>query len=84
MNIPYPDEDSPDLSDEEVAGAIQSQSPKDVGQLIHLSCSSCGATPMAFAKHERRRRKPHHYWRVTLRCEAGHEVKKVLQMTWMQ
>ena len=72
-------EDSPDLSDEEVAMA-QAATEKDIpDHLRGITCCACDE-PITRMKHELRRRRPYHYWRVRLHCAAGHESLRIFRM----
>lgn len=72
--VELPEEDSPDMTLDELAGAIDAATP-DV-MVEHLSlphpCPVCqGATRTR--KHLLRRRAPHYYTRVFFLCQNGHE-----------
>lgn len=90
MNMPQFDvtdlnQDSPDLTDAEVEGAVVTASYGELRYaLIHLSCASCGVGPLLPHKHALRRRKPGIYWRMTLACGEGHEVTKTYRADWLE
>lgn len=79
----FPDDDSPDLSDEEIAAAMDTvDAPAFSRMLISFSCPSCG-TIGNVVHHERRRRKPDHFTRVTFRCANAHTVVKTFRINWV-
>ena len=71
----YPEDDSPDLSDEEIEGAAETKDAQDLQEkmvaLIHLSCGSCSGSVQG-TKSALRRRKPHLFSRTEFKCENGH------------
>ena len=74
-----PDEDSPDLTDEEIGRAISTVNVDDLTQRITGDLgpgSQLGA-------HELRRRKPHLYWRARLRTPEG-ERTLIFLTDWLQ
>jgi hypothetical protein len=74
---------SPDLSDEEVSGAIPTARAEDiVPHLADQKCRDCGKT-LAVTFHEKRFRYPHFYWRSGLRCPDEHTEERVFQVTWL-
>lgn len=79
----FPDDDSPDLSDEEIAAAtVTADATTFARMLISFSCPSCG-TISTDVHHERRRRKPDHFTRVTFRCQNAHSVVKTFRINWV-
>lgn len=87
MPQPMPEEDSRDLSDDDIGRAIQTGGLDDIvsiiGPLRGLACRVCG---LGFQEvgHELRRRAPHLYWRVTSKCRSGHPVSTVFQTDWVR
>lgn len=74
------EEDSPDLTDAEVTGALPAFSPTDIAK--HLEkCSECGALLLK-VQYAVRRRKPKIYWRVVWSCEKGHENRLVFRIDY--
>lgn len=81
----FPDEDSPDLSDEEIAGAQDTYDQEDFFKsvrLLYLCCPSC-ELPLKQRRHQRRRRKPDVFSRVVFTCAAGHESVKTFKVNWL-
>ena len=79
----YPDDDSEDLTDEEIAAALPTSGESGIVRAIQaLNCDLCGE-PFSGNAHELRRRKPHLYWRVRLVCAKGHMVKRVFLADWL-
>ena len=76
-------EDSPDLTDDQVAAAVPAADPEDVRAHLAGARCECGS-PLLVQKHLLRRRAPHHYWRVHLRCASQeHEVTVVYRTDWL-
>lgn len=71
MNDP-PKEDSEDLTDEEVAGALEAKTSSDVARLVRQEVLDSSFTVKA---HELRRRGDALFWRVRL---VARDVEKVL------
>jgi hypothetical protein len=78
-----PEDDSPDLTDEEIARALPTGGPDDL--VPHLTGQKCECgQPMTVVKHEKRFRSPHLYWKAHLTCLEGHASHKVFQVTWLR
>lgn len=77
----YPDEDSEDLTDEEVAAAIETEGTEDIVAGTTVPCECGGGVRILL--HEFRRRKPHMYWRTTLECSHGHTTKRLFVTDWI-
>lgn len=76
-------DDSEDLLDAEVEQAKEIASIEAL--LAHLKetrCATC-EQPIETSRHALRRRAPHMYWRMTLRCAAAHETKLVVRADWL-
>lgn len=81
---PPPEEDSADLIEEEILGALPSSQIGDILAVIRaFRCPSCGGGTR-LAKHAIRRRKPHLYWRVTFVCSASHESRQTFCADWIK
>jgi RNase P subunit RPR2 len=77
------EEDSPDLSDSDIATALPCASALELASKIHtLVCSTCQAK-VAVTAHARRVRLPHTYWRVALVCRNGHHENRHFQADWV-
>jgi len=71
--IDIPEEDSADLTDLEVYGAIGVVTPEDMAEYLgHLTCKTCEGK-VTITKHQLRRRAPNHYARVLFVCKDGHQ-----------
>jgi len=71
--VDFPEEDSPDLTDEEMVAAIDVTTPEEMSQAcLDLKCPTCSET-LTFTKHQLRRRAPHLYARVLFVCKDGHQ-----------
>jgi hypothetical protein len=77
----FPDDDSPDLTDEEIAAALPSGSAKDLAKHLNAPCVTCGATGGKSA-FRNLKRGSHYYSRVTVTCPAGHQATTVFETTW--
>lgn len=81
MNEP-PEDDSPDLTDEELEKAIPTGNPADMAS--HLgACPVCQSESFSI-KFKKLRRGVHFYSRVTLTCSAKHETKFLFENTWFR
>lgn len=74
-----PDEDSDDLTDEEVAAAITSSGPKDIAAAL-AEVLQAGYEVQA---HERRRRGVQSFWRIRLVHPSGPDKVKVFRVDWL-
>lgn len=80
----YPEEDSEDLTDEEIAKAIPTVGTGDIVNVLQdLKCEVCNE-PFVGHSHELRRRKPNLYWRVVSRCPQDHMDHRLFQVDWLQ
>jgi hypothetical protein len=84
---PPPEEDSADLTDEEVLAAIPTKSVDDVIAVTgtvdkRSSCAVC-SKPKEPVQHALRRRIPHLYWRIRVACPEGHQELLVFQADWV-
>lgn len=81
-----PEEDSEDLTDEEVASAVPVPNVEGVLKLMLAEkCTTCG-WPMGPDAHLLRRRKPHLYWKLPLVCRAPEEHMRkllVIRVDWL-
>lgn len=78
----YPDEDSEDLTDEEVASAIETTGTEGIVSGATIPCPECSGVVRVLL-HELRRRKPHLYWRTTLECVHGHTTVRLFITDWL-
>ena len=78
ISPPFPDEDSPDLADEDIAKAIPITSYSDV---TRYPCPTCGNVNPVREKHARKRRKPNNYSKVTIHYECGHDSSNLYLFT---
>jgi hypothetical protein len=81
---PPPEENSPDLTDLEIANAIPTNSEVDVVQ-EHSKFSYCSvcSQPVRLVGNAIRRRIPHLFWRMKFECPQGHEGSRVFQIDWV-
>lgn len=75
------DEDSPDLTEAEIEGAIPLLALTDIGKHVG-KCPVCEKASVKF-HYARRRRKPSMFWRITLNCAEGHETKLVFRIDFV-
>jgi uncharacterized protein with PIN domain len=78
------EDDSDDLSDEEVAQAIALPNvDRVIAHLRAMRCPQC-EKEVAPTSHARRRRVPSLYWRMRVRCSENHaSVLVVVRMDWL-
>lgn len=79
------EEDSADLTDEEIATAVVTERPDETLPLLldrRCLAQGCDGTlrPESAAL---RRRRPHLYMRVTLSCPQGHRENLVIRISWV-
>lgn len=81
-NSPFPDDDSKDLTPEELSSCIDTGTLEEwAGLLIH-SCDYCNE-PMIPVRFGRRRLKPDHYVRVVTDCSRGHTMSRLFKVNWL-
>jgi hypothetical protein len=80
--IPIPEEDSPDLTDEEIERAVPTDGPRDISRGVLADFQE--SPGIQLEGHELRRRKPHLYWRVKLLSAAGVPRTLIFQADWLQ
>jgi hypothetical protein len=79
-----PEDDSEDLTDGQIAQAVETTGSKDFGERqARLSCTTCGARHGTLS-HALRRRAPHLYSRTEATCEAGHQEMFVFLVDWLK
>lgn len=80
-----PTEDTPDLSDMEVASAIVTSSKEEVSEQIVplLTCATCDTRHMLTMSHRLYRKKPNLFWRCTVVCENYHTFYRLMQANWV-
>jgi transposase len=80
-----PEENSTDLTDEQVIKAILTTNEDGVVSKLseEHNCPECG-TRMHVEKHSLRRRTPHLYWIAWMACEAGHPVSITFRADWVK
>jgi hypothetical protein len=71
---PIPEDDSTDLTDDEIQGAIDSHSAVGIAKSVQELRAQ-----KTVAGHELRRRKPHLYWRIRFE----NEKPLVFQVDWL-
>jgi hypothetical protein len=74
--------DSPDLLDEQIEEAIPTGSVENWAALLREQVCACGK-PLALVGQARKQRLPHFYSRATLRCDDGHEIERLFEVTWV-
>lgn len=90
LTMPPPEEDSEDLTDEEIENAIETESEDDMAKKVVAELSpghaSLGKSDARYALHrqELRRRKPHLYNRVSLCCAGEPDKVLVYRVDWLQ
>lgn len=85
MTIPelqIPEDDSPDLADDEIERAIPTDNANDVSQKVVAEIRGSPGTQLG--GHELRRRKPHLYWRVKLQMSTGEQRTLIFLADWLQ
>lgn len=85
---PIPEEDSEDLTDDEIAGAVPTRSVQTVIEVVSAFCEGCpecadSAVRMSVTEHALRRRRPNLFWRVTFKCGNGHDERVTFRVNWM-
>lgn len=85
--MPYPDEDSEDLTDSEVIQAFQTQGLETVIEVLRAFCDRCPECDkhMSVQEHALRRRKPDLFWRAKLKClECENLETLTFRVNWMK
>ena len=82
MDLQIPEEDSPDLTDEEVQTAVATDNTGDLSRRLGTFLRESPGTQLE--AHELRRRKPHLYWRVKLKTPTGEDQSLIFQADWLQ
>jgi len=82
--FPLPEqEDSPDLTDAQIAGALK-LGPIDMGGHVEDSrCPTCNQRGLGL-KFAVRRRKPHMYMVVSQTCPLNHSWELVFEADWIE
>jgi len=71
--VELPEEDSPDLTNEEITGAIEAKTPEVMAEVFaETKCRVCQGKVMV-TRHQLRKRAPLHYARILFVCEDGHQ-----------
>lgn len=70
--VELPEEDSPDLTDEEIAGAVEASTSARMAEVFaETKCPTCSDQVMV-SRHQLRKRGPLHYARLFFVCKDGH------------
>lgn len=71
--VDLPEEDSSDLTDEEIAHSVEAGTPEALADYLlgTVKCLTCGGK-VAVTQHQLRRRAPSHYARTLFVCQDGH------------
>ena len=81
---PIPEDDSPDLTETEIAEALDVRSMENLIQSLRgVRCSTCGEV-FDSSDHALRRRAPHLYWKMALYCETGHQTSLIFRTDWLK
>lgn len=75
-----PKEDSEDLTDDEVAGALEAETSSDVARRVRQEIQE---SPFTVKAHELRRRGDSLFWRVRLVAGGGVEKALVFRADWL-
>lgn len=83
-NGTIPEEDSDDLTDDEIASALPTTGSDDTIQRMRglLGCPLCGARRVV-REHALRRRRPNLFWRTTFLCDGGHKERVFFRVNWL-
>lgn len=83
---PMPDEDSIDLLDEEIRGAVETKDSTDFVRVLEEMIRPYLRPNVAAAikSHELRRRKPHLYCRTRLALDGEPDKVLLFQVDWLQ
>lgn len=87
---PPPTEDSEDLTDIEIKGAVHTENEKHLAKLLVTELSPGQASVSkqdaryAMHRHELRRRAPHLYYRAHLGCPGEPDKVLVFEIDWLQ
>jgi hypothetical protein len=82
MTSQIPEDDSEDLTDDEVAQAVPTVDTHDLSKQVVDVLRGHPGTQLE--RHELRRRKPHLYWRVRLKEPSGVELVLVFLADWLK
>ena len=70
--VDFPEEDSPDLTDEEITGAVEAKTPEVLVEVFAATkCLVCQGK-VTTLKHQLRKRGVLHYARILFVCQDGH------------
>jgi len=79
---PLKEEDSDDLTVEEVATAVQTTKLEElVEALKEMRCPHCGLS-VRVTEHHLRRYQKRFFWRVQLACDTAHSSSKLFEADW--
>ena len=83
---PFPsEEDTPDLTAEDVAKAVPTKNGEDFGQHLRgLKCSICGSSYSPPVEHKLCRRASRLYSRARGTCPNGHAETSIFLVDWLK
>lgn len=79
----FPDDDSQDLSPEELKSCIIVENMGELAKAMILSCPDCSET-LKPSHFERKRLKPDHYIRARFSCSNNHKVSRLFKVNWLE
>lgn len=84
-DLPAEDEDSPDLTDEEIEGAVETKDQNDFVRLLEETLRPLVRPNVggAILGHDLRRRKPHLYCRTRIAPHGEPDKVLVFQVDWL-
>jgi len=81
--IDMPEEDSPDLTSDEIAGAIEAPDADIILDTLSVkTCPTC-TSKLTITKHQLRKRAPLFYARVLFVCSQGHQGSVLFRASFL-
>jgi hypothetical protein len=79
-----PEDDSPDLTDDEIANAVPTTGIDDLAKIFCTKFSACGCgSPFVIQKAVLRRRKSNLYSRMLAACTSDHKCQVTFVVNWL-
>lgn len=85
MFPPPPEEDSPNLTDADIASAQDTSAIEDIEKALQgFKCPTCDGEAFTGPEHTLLRHIPSLYWRIQMTCAQDHPITLFFKVDWLK